>query len=234
MAKIIPLVFLSALFSSGFAGPAMADTVYLKNGRSMEGIIVKESSDNVELDVGMGKVIFSISEISRIQRSLPEEVSDLRKKFKEDSQRQATSREATVKKDDLPGSVNLVEQNGHVFVESVLNGRVRARLILDTGATFIVLPYRLAQELRIDPQKATRSAQLQLADGRIINTAFVTLDSVRAGHAEANNIEAAILPPQIGDIGVEDGILGMSFLKRFSFKVDYIRRKLILERGPTD
>jgi len=213
----------------------MADTVYLKNGRSIDGIIVKEGGDNVELDVGPGKVIFSVSEIERIDKSAPQELSLMRNKFAEDKQRAAAlSREAAPRREDIPGSINLIEQDGHVFVDSVINGKLRQRLILDTGATFIVLPYSTAKELRLDAGKASKFAQLQLADGSRINAAFVVLDSVKVGPAEVNNVEAVILPQQVQDSGVYNGILGMSFLRRFNFKVDYIRRKLVLERGPVN
>jgi clan AA aspartic protease (TIGR02281 family) len=233
MARTIPVFLFCILL--GIAYPSRADTIYLKNGRNIDGVIVKEASDNVELDVGPGKVIFSVSEIERIDRSQPQELSLMRNKFAEEKQRAAAlSRQESPRRDDTPGSINLIEQDGHVFVDSVINGKLRQRLIIDTGATFIVLPYKAVEELHLDVGKASKLAQLQLADGRRINAAFVVLDNVKVGQAEVNNVEAVILPQQVQDSGTYNGILGMSFLKRFNFKVDYIRRKLVLERGPVN
>jgi predicted aspartyl protease len=53
---------------------------------------------------------------------------------------------------------------------------------------------------------------------------------VKVENVEAEDVPAAVLTEAITRPGYEDGLLGMSFLNRFTFKVDYNSGKLILER----
>ena len=59
---------------------------------------------------------------------------------------------------------------------------------------------------------------------------MVILGSVGVQDSEVENIEAAILPEEDSASIPEDGLLGMSFLKKFNFKIDQKNDKLILEK----
>ena len=69
-----------------------------------------------------------------------------------------------------------------------------------------------------------------MADGKQINAKQIVLDSIKVENVEAQGVEAAIILDEISDAGLQDGLLGMSFLKKFNFKVDQRNKKLILEK----
>jgi clan AA aspartic protease (TIGR02281 family) len=60
------LLIVFALFSAFSAG---ADTIFLKNGRTLEGLIEKETPNGVIIDLGFGTMTVDRSTISRIVRS---------------------------------------------------------------------------------------------------------------------------------------------------------------------
>ncbi|MDD5166873.1 MAG: retropepsin-like aspartic protease, partial [Candidatus Omnitrophica bacterium] len=134
-------------------------------------------------------------------------------------------------KEHEPKQVSMDKASGHVIVEALLNNKVKASLILDTGSSFIVLSSNIAKQLEIDVNdKATKDVQLVLADGRKVEAKYVILDSVRVQESEIEKIGVAILPEKESDAVSKDGLLGMSFLKNFNFKIDQKNSKLILEK----
>ena len=68
------MIFIFVLIT-GFILEADADTVYLKNGRSMKGIINKETERGIELDLGVGTVKFNWDAIEKFERSSDNESS---------------------------------------------------------------------------------------------------------------------------------------------------------------
>jgi clan AA aspartic protease (TIGR02281 family) len=120
------------------------------------------------------------------------------------------------------------ERDGpHWIVAALLDGRVKARLLVDTGASLVVISRRVADEL--GPEAVKRgTGRATLADGRQVPTTIVELPSVEVGDNRATRVLAGVMPnpPQKG----VDGLLGMSFLDRFGFDTDpksgviYLRR----------
>jgi clan AA aspartic protease (TIGR02281 family) len=53
------------------AGVLHADVVYLKNGRTMEGIIEEETAGEIVLGFGVGRITLQKSAVARIERSTP-------------------------------------------------------------------------------------------------------------------------------------------------------------------
>ena len=227
----VSILILSGLFLYSFISEVNADVIYLKNGRSLEGIIKTEDENSVELEVGFGTVKFQKEQIERIYKSHPEELRQIER----DWQRQRIEAEAARTKREQeealkPRKVEFSDEHGGIFVNAVLNKKVEASLLLDTGASFVMLTKKLAQGLGIDLDSKKDLMQLQLADGRKVDTMRVILDNVKVEEVEAADIEAAILLEDVGDYGFKDGLLGMSFLNRFNFKIDYEKKELILEK----
>ena len=76
----IPLFFAIALCAAALAH---ADTVNLKNGGSVDGIIEKEDDKSVEVNTGFGTVTFKRAQIKNIERSSAEESQKISRKWEE-------------------------------------------------------------------------------------------------------------------------------------------------------
>lgn len=75
------------LLSACLYQPALADIIYLKNGRSIEGLVKKEEAGYVELEISFGSMKFSRKQIERIVVSSPAEAADIRKEWVQDKAR---------------------------------------------------------------------------------------------------------------------------------------------------
>lgn len=241
------------LFCSGFIQAAFADTLYLKNGRSIEGLIKNETAEHIELDIGFGIVGFRKDEIERIYKSTPEEIQTLKRKWEVNKARSeemgarseeernrliAEWKEKKLKQEEAerlklefrPKQITVDKEKGYMVVDALLNKKVNVSLVVDTGASIVLLTNRVAKKLGVDVKRQGSPIQLQVADGRKVEARFIVLESIKIKDAEAKDVEAAILMDNSQQIGFNDGLLGMSYLRRFNFKFDYTNGKLILEK----
>ena len=210
-----------------FVGNLRADTIYLKNGRSLEGFIKNEDADRVELDVGFGSVKFRRQEIERIYKSTPEESSQIYEKWEKKKQEAQQRRQL---QEYAPKYIQIQPNKGHIVVDALLNKKVYAQLFLDTGASVVVLSSKIGEDLGLDIGNIKDVIILELADGRKIEAKFINLENVSVEEVETENVTAAILPADADISSFKDGLLGMSFLERFNFQVDQENQKLILEK----
>jgi clan AA aspartic protease (TIGR02281 family) len=115
-----------------------------------------------------------------------------------------------------------VERHGTTMRVNVrLNGRVVAPFFVDTGASDVVLPRWVADELGLDLEGA-RTARYGTANGVITQT-LVTLDRVELGGARADDVPAAV------NEGMSYGLLGLSFFNHFRYRFDPVEGVLTLE-----
>lgn len=120
------------------------------------------------------------------------------------------------------------EDNGRQAVLTVrINDGQEGRLVLDTGATAVVLSQAAAVRLGIDLAGA-RSAKAVLANGEQVAAKAVVLDSVQTGDARVERVPALVMERAPG-VGV-DGLLGMSFLEHFLIRYEPGSRKVELIR----
>ena len=219
------LILLFALISM-----AHADTVYLKNGRSIKGIIKSESNEAVELEVSGGVVKFYKSEIKSIEDSEGRDEHQLRQEW--DEQRvelQKKIQEYEDKKASQTEDAQFVRGGNSIVVEVNLNRKLKARLLLDTGAGIILLRRDIASKLGVNLKKVKPDMRVKVADGRVLNAKHIVLKSVATQGVEVKKVDAAVLLEESGSLDGVDGLLGMSFLKKFNFKIDQENKKLILE-----
>ena len=101
-------------------------------------------------------------------------------------------------------------------VTATLNGSVRAPFIIDTGASDVVIPGWVAEQLGVEIDETTRTQFYQTANG-VVETPVVTLDSIELGGAEARDVSASVSER------MPVGLLGLSFFNRFSYHVDPAR-----------
>jgi len=102
---------------------------------------------------------------------------------------------------------------GHFMADGQVNGGT-VRFLVDTGATQVAISSADASRLGIDYRKG-QQALMGTANGTTV-AYKVTLNSVRVGDIEVNNIEAAVLEGS----QMPFALLGMSFLNRMEMKRD--------------
>jgi len=258
MKFVAKVIFLIALMSGSLIAGANADTVYLKNGRSIEGFVVSEDGRGIELEVGFGKITIEKNQILKIDKSMPEESKAIYQKWKE-HKLQADKREAQIRlkkenkqieattseessgivkedarKESQPQNIEVDQKGRHIFVDAILNNKIHVSLMLDTGASLVVLSKEIGQKLGIntdvvDPEDKAGMITMVLADGNKTQAKYVRLESVKVEGAEVENVGAAVLLDDQIKSGFNDGLLGMSFLNKFNFKVDRENNRIVLE-----
>ncbi|MFA7272116.1 MAG: retropepsin-like aspartic protease [Candidatus Omnitrophota bacterium] len=211
---------------------AYADKVYLKNGRSIEGIVKSDNGEVVELEVGVSSsVTFRKSEIEKIVKSPETDSSLLRQKWvKRRFEFNKKIAKLQSEKEKESSVISFSRDLQGMTVNVTLNNKVSTSMVLDTGASLVIISKNIAEKLGMDLFGAQPDLKVQVADGRQIDAKRVIIQTMRVQEATANTVEAAVLLGDTGDLGFGDGLLGMSFLKRFNFKVDQKEKKLTLEK----
>lgn len=100
--------------------------------------------------------------------------------------------------------------DGHYRAEAEVNG-VRMRLMIDTGASMVLLPYEQVRAIGIDPGELDFSLPVTTANG-ISTVAPLRLSSIKIGPIAAYDVQAAVAQP--GRLKI--GLLGMSFIDKLS------------------
>jgi clan AA aspartic protease (TIGR02281 family) len=119
--------------------------------------------------------------------------------------------------------VDLLRRGEVWTTEVLLNERVKRHLIVDSGATFILINPQTAKELDITINENTPFIPMATVSGYIL-TPLVTLKSVRVGKVEVENVEAVVYTMPSG----ESGLLGNSFLNKYRVTLDSIQGKMTL------
>ena len=115
-----------------------------------------------------------------------------------------------------------------ILVDVLLNDEVKARMVLDTGASLVVISGDLARRLRQDSSNASGTIKLQTAGGEIEGQAAV-IDRIELGSAVREKVRAVInRQPQV--FKGFDGLLGSSFLDGYKVTIDYQQSKIHLKR----
>ncbi len=115
---------------------------------------------------------------------------------------------------------SLYAVGNRMFVDVELNGSVKARFLVDTGAAMTVISSELAQRLSLNPNN-TWFVGIQGVSGS--DWAFLSkVRSIAVGDATVSDLDVYVY-----DAG-EDGILGMTFLGEFEFNINVAEKKLIL------
>jgi clan AA aspartic protease (TIGR02281 family) len=100
-----------------------------------------------------------------------------------------------------------------MVVDVTLNDRVTAPFLVDTGASDVSIPERVASRLGIRVGPNTPYRRYTTANG-VIAKPVVTLDSVQAGEARLELVRASISST------MDVGLLGGAFFNNFTFQID--------------
>ena len=223
-----------------------ADTIELKNGEKIVGDILQETDQGIVISKQNGKFVYSISRdrIKNIRKSTEEE-EDRRKrkeagfyrvdkkKIAEQKEKQTEYRLEQYKKEVLSadrthGRMRVYfENNKFGVVQALVNDKITALLLVDTGASLVAISKNLAEELEIN-YDSLPEMKIILADGTEVKAHRATLDSIKVGNARVENVKITITETS-PEMEV-DGLLGMSFLRHFHVKLDTKEKCLILEK----
>lgn len=117
-----------------------------------------------------------------------------------------------------------IKRRGFGFtIEALLNGSVRATLLVDTGASHTVITPEIARRLEYDIKTLPRKKLATAAGASAVG--LVTFDSVDVAGAKVRNVEGAVSKNVAPGT---DGLLGMSFLGNFVHQVDGVKGVLVL------
>lgn len=120
-----------------------------------------------------------------------------------------------------PGEAELGRSpfDDHYRVWAAVNG-VDIELMIDTGASMVLLPYEDAMAVGIDPASLDFSVPVTTANGHS-SVAPVRLASIRIEKVVVFDVPAAVAQPGL----LKSGLLGMSFLNRIDevvFRKDHM------------
>ena len=113
-------------------------------------------------------------------------------------------------------------RDGHFHANLEINGQ-SVRMMVDTGATSVVLSKRDAERIGIDTANLSYGLTAQTANGTV-QIAPVRLDEVRLGDFVDQRVRATVNGGQMGQ-----SLLGMSYLDRFS-RVEVSGDRMLLSR----
>ena len=213
-------------------GVALADVIYLKNGRTIEGFVVEEKPGSIVVDIGFGRIGLNNAEIDNIVRSDEGQAGLLRQKWQEqERQRTIREQEEKLREERRPKEATIASEGGGLVVEALLNNKVKVRLILDTGASLTTINRNVIEQLGYSVDSITKKQKFTLADGTRRESKLLVLDSISVQGVEARNVEISVMESREAVPQLQDGLLGMSFLKNFNFKIDSKRNRLILEQA---
>ena len=133
----------------------------------------------------------------------------------------------------LPGTPIQVEQNGSIspavrirkqsdgqFIARTLANKATINMIVDTGATSVVLTPQDAKNAGIDLSALSYTVPMQTANG-ITRGARIRLLNVSVGSISLSNVDALVVKPGT----LHESLLGMSFLSRlrsYEFSGDFL------------
>ncbi len=167
-----------------------------------------------------------------------DDVSKIPEKYRPDAQLQKMPREfPTPKKEVEPEFVPASEKPSEpvgfeipikikrdvTMAKVILNGREEYDFIVDTGASFTSISWRMAKDLGITIDENTPFIAVATASDVVLE-ALVTLRSVKVGEAEVENVDVLIGSPP-DDM---EGLLGNSFLYKFKVVLEPIHGKMTL------
>ncbi len=157
-------------------------------------------------------------------RKTPREVSPIPKEASPFKIEEPVSSSAAAKPSDPIGFEVPLKIKGEVAVaEVILNGREKHEFIVDTGASFTNISWKMANNLGITIDENTPFIPIATASNVVLNP-LVTVKSVKVEKTEVEDVDVVIsdLP---GDMG---GLLGNSFLHKFKVALDPINGKMTL------
>jgi len=147
-----------------------------------------------------------------------------RKKVTPSKEPKSASEQMPVDRPQYATKISIV--NNVIIVPVVFRNKgrkVKARMILDTGASVTTLYSALASQLNLNKNKLTKARSIN-ANGVPSDSLLTKVDHIEVDDKILANSEVVVIPSH-GNIGA-DGLLGNSFLRFFNFTIDYEKQLL--------
>lgn len=114
------------------------------------------------------------------------------------------------------------EDDGHYWARANMDGQF-IRVMVDTGASIVALTRDDARTLGFELADLDYSYRIRTAGGEVMG-AYITIESVKIGGVEVENVEAMVLQE-----GLTQSLLGMSFLGEL-YSYEFKGETLILRK----
>jgi len=147
-----------------------------------------------------------------------------RKKVTPGTEPKSASEQIPVDRPQYSTKISIV--NNVIIVPVVFRNKgrkVKARMILDTGASVTTLYSALASQLNLNKNKLTKARSIN-ANGVPSDSLLTKVDHIEVDDKILANSEVVVIPSH-SNIGA-DGLLGNSFLRFFNFTIDYEKQLL--------
>ena len=117
---------------------------------------------------------------------------------------------------------------GIVLFTTIGHGTIKRRLkmVLDTGATYCMIPWHIAEELGYKPALTKESIAVHTANGQI-HVPIITVEYIMVLGKHIKNCE--VLIHDLPETSRVDGLIGLSFLKNCKIIIDFQKGVLELE-----
>jgi len=99
-------------------------------------------------------------------------------------------------------------------------------MVLDTGATYTMIPWYIAEELGYNPAASKEFISMTTASGTI-EAPLITIDCVSILDMPIENQK--VIVHNLPESSHVDGLLGLSYLKHFKLTIDFKKGILALE-----
>lgn len=116
---------------------------------------------------------------------------------------------------------------GLILVNAVLNDRVKARMVFDTGANLVVITEELSEKLNQDLSSREDVIRIHTFSG-VVEGKSLVIEKIDLEGVRKEKVQAVITLNNDG-LGGFDGLLGLSFWGDFKVTVDYQNGKIIIE-----
>ena len=122
--------------------------------------------------------------------------------------------------------ISLTRVGDHFIVDSLLNNRFNARLMIDTGASTTTISRELFNRmLGVERPEFIGRYNVNTANGRVRAPVF-RFQSLTIGAKQLNNIAIVVLP--LEELQA-DGLLGMNYMRNYRFLIDQEQNTLHLD-----
>lgn len=117
-----------------------------------------------------------------------------------------------------------------IIVQVTFNNSVTAPMIFDTGAPGLIISRKLAREIGLFKKDVGRFVSAAGGIGGRVPAIITLMDSVKIGEVEDKMVPTTITSKSISKHF--EGLIGLSFMDNYSYRIDNVKRLLIIEEQP--